>query len=72
MKGESVTIVKEGGKCIRYGHFALCCRDEGKNEQATKEFWWATKSRNFVGNQEASESDEDCAFAYDICHNNYL
>ena len=25
---KSVTIVEERGKCIRYGHFALCCHGE--------------------------------------------
>ena len=74
---------KKCAKCGRYGHFALCCRGERDSDvirgRASKQ------QRNsggrprhvasFVGNEEASESDEDCALAFmvseteeDICH----
>ena len=74
---------KKCAKCGSYGHFALCCRGERDSDVIRGR---ASKQQrnsggrpryvaNFVGNQEASESDEDCAFAFmvseteeDICH----
>ncbi|XP_015754060.1 PREDICTED: uncharacterized protein LOC107333722 [Acropora digitifera] len=74
---------KKCAKCGRYGHFALCCRGERESDVIRGR---ASKQQrnsggrprylaNFVGNQEAAESDDDCAFAFmvseteeDICH----
>ena len=63
---------KKCAKCRRYGHFALCCRGERDSDVVRGK---ASKQQrisggrprhvvNFVGNQEASGSDEDCAFAF--------
>ena len=74
---------KKCAMCGRYGHFALCCRGERDSDVIRGR---ASKQQrnsggrpryiaNFVGNQEASESDEGCAFTFmvsemeeDICH----
>ena len=74
---------KKCAKCGRYGHFAVCCRGERDSDvvggKASKQQRISggrpRHGANFVGNQEASGSDEDCAFAFmvtetteEICH----
>ncbi|XP_015755918.1 PREDICTED: uncharacterized protein LOC107335405 [Acropora digitifera] len=72
---------KKCAKCGRYGNFALCCRGErdvirGRESKQQRNSGGRPRYvANFVGNEEASESNEDCAFAFmvseveeDICH----
>ena len=74
---------KKCAKCGRYGHFALCRRGERNSDvvrgrvskQQRNSGGRPRHVANFVGNQEASESDDDCTFAFmvseaneDICH----
>ena len=64
-------------KCARYGHFALCCRREGdgykaRDKTSERERVSSGRSRhnaNFVGDQEASDNEEDCAFAFNASEN---
>ena len=64
-------------KCARYGHFALCCRREGdgykaRDKTSERERVSSGRSRhnaNFVGDQEASDNEEDCAFAFNVSEN---
>ena len=62
---------KKCAKCGRYGHFALCC--QGKSDSCGSKS--KTNQRrpshnaNFVGDQEVSDSEEDCAFAFAVTEN---
>lgn len=63
---------KKCAKCGRYGHFHLCCRGERDSDVVREKVIKQQRiSRgqprhvaNFVGNQEASGGDKDCAFAF--------
>ena len=74
---------KKCAKCGRYRHFHLCCRGERDSDVVREKVIKQQRISggrprhvaNFVGNQEASGSDKDCAFAFmvtetkeEICH----
>ena len=63
---------KKCAKCGRYGHFALCCQgrsdnyaNRGKLDQRRRgSDRRQSYNANFVGDQDASDSEENCAFAF--------
>ena len=65
---------KKCAKCGRYCHFALCCQgksdnyaNRGKLDQRRRgSDRRQSYNANFVGDQDASDSEENCAFAHDL------
>ena len=58
--------------CGRYGHFALCFQGNsdnyatgGKPDQRRR----GSDRRHFVGDGDASDSEENCAFAFAVTEN---
>ena len=68
---------KKCAKCGRYGHFAFCCQgksdnyaNRGKLDQRRRgSDKRQSYSANFVGDQDASDSEENCAFAFAVTEN---
>lgn len=68
---------KRCAKCGRYGHFALCCKAQsgnyatgGKPDQRRRDSdRRQSYNANFVGDQNASDSEENCAFAFAVTEN---
>ncbi|PFX13169.1 Retrovirus-related Pol polyprotein from transposon 17.6 [Stylophora pistillata] len=68
---------KKCEKCGRYGHFALCCKAQsgnyatgGKPDQRRRDSdRRQSYNVNFVGDQNASDSEENCAFAFAATEN---
>ena len=68
---------KKCAKCGRYGHFALCCQGKsdnyetgGKPDQRRRgSDRRQSNNANFVGDQDASDSEENCAFAFAVTEN---
>ena len=52
--------------CGRYGHFALCWRGESDGQRQRVFGRRPRHNGNFVGDQEVSNSEEDCAFAFAV------
>ena len=57
---------KKCARCGRYGHFALCCRGESDGQRQRVSDRRPRHNANFVGDQEVSDSEEDCAFAFTV------
>ena len=70
---------KKCAKCGRYGHFALCCQGKsdnyatgGKPDQRRRDSdRYQSYNANFVGDQDASDSEENCAFAFAVTMEEY-
>ena len=68
---------KKCAKCGRYGHFALCCQgksdnyaNRGKLDQRRRgSDRRQSYNANFVGDQDASDSEENSAFAFAVTEN---
>ena len=68
---------KKCAKCGRYGHFALCFQgksdnyaNRGKPDQRRRgSDRRQSYNANFVGYQDASDSEENCAFAFAVTEN---
>ena len=68
---------KKCAKCGRYGRFALCCQgksdnyaNRGKLDQRRRgSDRRQSYNANFVGDQDASDSEENCAFAFAVTEN---
>ena len=68
---------KKCAKCVRYGHFALCCQGKsdryatgGKPDQRRRgSDRCQSNNANFVGDRDASDSEENCAFAFAVTEN---
>ena len=50
----------------KYGHFALCCRGESDGQRQRVSGRHPHHNAHFVGDQEVSDSEEDCAFAFTV------
>ncbi|KAL9967411.1 hypothetical protein ACROYT_G025630 [Oculina patagonica] len=59
---------KKCAKCGRYGHFALCCQgnSDSYGSKSKTNQQRPNHNTNFVGDQEVSDSEEDCAFAFAV------
>ena len=57
---------KKCARCGRYGQFALCCRGEIGGQRQRVSGRRPRHNANFVGDQEVSDSEEDCAFAFTV------
>ena len=68
---------KKCARCGRYGHFALCCQGKsdnyatgGKPDQRQRgSDRRQSNNANFVGDRDASDSEENCAFAFAVTEN---
>ena len=68
---------KKCAKCGRYGHFALCCQGKSDNNATGSKPGQGRRgsgrrpsyNANFVGDQDASNSEENCAFAFAVIEN---
>ena len=62
---------KKCAKCGRYGHFALCCQGKSNSHRTGSKTSQrrGNHNANFVGDQEVSDNEEDCAFAFTVTEN---
>ena len=68
---------KKCAKCGRYGHFALCCQGKSDNyatggtpdQRRRGSDRRQSNNANFVGDGDASDSEENCAFGFAVTEN---